>query len=313
MGDILNNKEIIVKMKFGSHLYGTDTINSDLDYKAIYIPSFRELILNQTINSEVDSTGAKKSKNTSDDIDTETFSLQYFLKLAIKGEMIVIDMLHAPDNMIEKCTDDWLYLRNNRAKFYTKDMKGYIGYIRKQLSLYGDRAKRLANYEMLKARLDNMVSNARLIDVWDDLPENEYCIKREDNIYEVCGKKFKQQVFTSYLYDNVKIWIEKYGNRVQAAYKTGFTDYKALSHAFRSCYQLKEIYSSGDLIYPLKDANYLRDMKIGNYNYETDNLDDKLEDLLFEVEELAKNSKYPDKIDEDFIVDYMTKIYKKRI
>lgn len=35
----------ILEMKFGSHLYGTNTPNSDLDYKAIYLPTAREIIL----------------------------------------------------------------------------------------------------------------------------------------------------------------------------------------------------------------------------------------------------------------------------
>ena len=36
---------IVVKMKFGSHLYGTSTPLSDTDYKAVYIPEARDIIL----------------------------------------------------------------------------------------------------------------------------------------------------------------------------------------------------------------------------------------------------------------------------
>ena len=39
MVDKLNEKNIIVKIKFGSHLYGTDNEKSDLDYKGIFLPS----------------------------------------------------------------------------------------------------------------------------------------------------------------------------------------------------------------------------------------------------------------------------------
>jgi hypothetical protein len=31
--------DLIVKMKFGSHLYGTDTDDSDVDYKGVFLPS----------------------------------------------------------------------------------------------------------------------------------------------------------------------------------------------------------------------------------------------------------------------------------
>jgi len=36
---------IIVKMKFGSHLYGTATVDSDLDYKGVFLPSKKEVLL----------------------------------------------------------------------------------------------------------------------------------------------------------------------------------------------------------------------------------------------------------------------------
>ena len=42
---IWTNMNLIVKMKFGSHLYGTSTLLSDTDYKAVYIPEARDIIL----------------------------------------------------------------------------------------------------------------------------------------------------------------------------------------------------------------------------------------------------------------------------
>ena len=42
-GNIMN---LIVKSIFGSHLYGTNTENSDTDYKGIYLPSKNDCYLN---------------------------------------------------------------------------------------------------------------------------------------------------------------------------------------------------------------------------------------------------------------------------
>src|SRR5262245_57892462 len=36
---------LIVEMRFGSHLYGTATPLSDLDYKGIYVPDGRDILL----------------------------------------------------------------------------------------------------------------------------------------------------------------------------------------------------------------------------------------------------------------------------
>ena len=38
----MNDLNLIVKMQFGSHVYGTDLPTSDLDYKAVYLPTADE-------------------------------------------------------------------------------------------------------------------------------------------------------------------------------------------------------------------------------------------------------------------------------
>ena len=76
--------QLIVKMKFGSHLYGTATEDSDLDYKGVFIPSLRQLLLNRVPKSINESTGNDISKNTKYDIDYDLYSLHYFIMLLFK-------------------------------------------------------------------------------------------------------------------------------------------------------------------------------------------------------------------------------------
>ena len=48
---------IVFRSVFGSKLYGTDTRTSDDDYKAIFLPSIRELVLNKVnLNSSINET-----------------------------------------------------------------------------------------------------------------------------------------------------------------------------------------------------------------------------------------------------------------
>ncbi len=68
----------IVKMKFGSHLYGTATEKSDLDFKGIFLPSNREILLGKIPKSIKYDTGNDHSKNSPEDIDEEIYSLHYF-------------------------------------------------------------------------------------------------------------------------------------------------------------------------------------------------------------------------------------------
>ena len=83
----MESLRIIAKMKFGSHLYGTATENSDLDYKGIYLPTKEQILLNRFKKSHnIQTKKGSSAKNTSDDIDIEFYSLQYFIKLACEGQ-----------------------------------------------------------------------------------------------------------------------------------------------------------------------------------------------------------------------------------
>jgi predicted nucleotidyltransferase len=37
--------ELLVEMRYGSHLYGTDTPQSDIDLKSVYLPEARDILL----------------------------------------------------------------------------------------------------------------------------------------------------------------------------------------------------------------------------------------------------------------------------
>lgn len=96
----------IVRMRFGSHLYGTNTPESDLDIKAIYLPSARDILL-QRVKPAV--TGhrekAKGEKNTADDTDFEAYSPAKFLNLLSEGQTVALDMLFAPPGAMLETPD----------------------------------------------------------------------------------------------------------------------------------------------------------------------------------------------------------------
>lgn len=41
----------LVRMKFGSHLYGTETPSSNLDFKAVFLPSRSDILLGRVKES----------------------------------------------------------------------------------------------------------------------------------------------------------------------------------------------------------------------------------------------------------------------
>jgi predicted nucleotidyltransferase len=74
--------KLIFDGAFGSTLYGTNTPSSDMDYKAIFLPTAREIILGNGPTHFNRDTNSKNSKNTSEDVDREYYSLKYFIELA---------------------------------------------------------------------------------------------------------------------------------------------------------------------------------------------------------------------------------------
>ena len=48
---------------FGSHLYGTNTVSSDKDYKGLFLPSIKKLVLDEKVNSISLTTGENNSKD----------------------------------------------------------------------------------------------------------------------------------------------------------------------------------------------------------------------------------------------------------
>ena len=287
--------------------------------KVFSYPTFEDCVTNNIVKTINETTGKNDSKNTKDDIDEEYYSLQYWLKLAEKGEMIVIDMLHAPDDMIIETSPLWEELRANRSKFYTKNLSGYLGYIRKQTAKYGIKGSRLAAMSEVIKLLTSMteISQEKLTMIWNDLPINEYCKyidppqEERWRMYEVCGKKFGETITLEYLLERVQLMYDSYGHRAKMAEKNEGIDWKAVSHAVRASDQLLEIYKTGNLKFPLKNAAHIKKVKEGKLHYIKDNIGKILEYNLELVELHAEKSGFPDKFDIEWAQSFIINAYQK--
>lgn len=310
--------KIIVEMRYGSHLYGTNTDDSDLDFKGIFMPSKREIFLNKIPKSITMNTNNTNVKNSSDDIDKEFYSLHYFIKLALSGETVSIDMLHANEENILTTSDVWKSLVSNREKFYTRKLKSFAGYARKQAMKFSDKGKYLSSVKEVLSFLSKCDETIRLKDIWNTLPvfDNIVVKLKPDSHsklceYSVCGRRFQETSRIGYVIDALRKVESGYGNRARKAEEAGGIDYKALSHALRAVYQMKSILEIGTIVFPLKEADFLRAVKLGEIPYETilDNLDVGM--LL--VEELMKKSSLPEKPDVEFWENWLFETIEKEI
>jgi hypothetical protein len=298
-------------MKFGSHLYGTHTEHSDVDYKGVFLPGKEEILLNKIPKCRSFSTGNGLEKNNPDDVDEEIYSLHYFLKLACEGRVVAIDMLHATEEMLIQSSDIWRNIIGQRHRFYTKSLNSFVLYARRQASKYGIKGSRLNAAAQVLTVLKSNDPKSRLRDIWYQLPRGEHChdIGADPNgmrQYQVCGKIFQESSAVGHVLPIMGKFYDDYGERAKQAVENKNIDWKAISHAMRAAIQTKEIIKFGTIRYPLKDAPFLLDVKSGRLDYARE-VAPLLEALMDEVEQLVDESNLPEAVDVSYWDNFICK------
>ena len=296
--------KLVVRMKFGSHLYGMATSDSDIDYKGVFLPSKDEILLGRIPKCHSWSTGSRVSKNRPGDVDVETYSLHYFIMMACEGQIVALDMLHAPDSLIIESSDIWKSIVRERHRFYTKSLETFMSYSRRQAAKYGIKGSRLNAAGTLLGLLKSEDPSRTLRTIWNNLPRNEYCFETGGDPqglrrYQVCGKQFQESAAIGYVAPVLEKFCEEYGKRARLAAENREIDWKAVSHALRAAFQIKEILTAATITFPLKEARFLMQVKEGRLDYLTE-VAPVLERTLEEVEELAAGSSLPETVDRSY-------------
>lgn len=310
--NIIFKYDVILITKFGSHLYGTATENSDRDFKGIYLPSIEDCIRGNVKKSIRFDTNNSNSKNSFDDIDFEMYSLQYFLELCSKGETAAIDMLNANYESIIFYTKKFNKLKNNSNLFYTKNMSALIGYAKKQAEKYIFKVEKLNSAYKLKEFLESKSQVEKICTYWDEIPlDQNIKIKESSTITPIkelhfCGKIIHETVKVNYFLNIVNNFIQSYGHRSNTAYLEG-ADWKSLSHAWRSAYELTELYEQQFIQFPLKIADKLLKMKTGQFSVpEAFRI---IEEQIQKVDELVQLSNFPEQVNLPKIDDLLLSYY----
>lgn len=321
-------EQLILFMKFGSHLYGTNTPESDTDYKGIYLPTEQQLLegdIPKSASYKTKHTKKEGVRNGPDDIDLQIFSLHHFFQLAMKGETVALDMLHAPADWPIVGSDIWDNIQRLRGKFYTKSLTSFVSYARKQAAKYGIKGSRLAaiktvmEFILEKDKISKQCLvvdglEPKLKDVWDDLPMGEHIYKLDEDVmpaamYQIAGKKFGINAKLSYIYPILGKYYDSYGHRAKLAEENQGIDWKAVSHALRAAMQVSELLSTGNISYPLRAAKLLTEIKMGKRDY-TRHVAPMLEMYMAQCDKLSQLSSYPASCDRGFWLKFLRQILK---
>ena len=273
----------------GSHLYGLNGDNSDIDIKGVYLPSKKDLLFGET-NKIIN------KKNDVLNIEIEIKSITSFLKSLRGCDTNCIDMLHPTPESTLLTSALWGGLVSCRRDIYAKNMKGIIGYIKTHTKKYTNKIDRFSEMSILLEHIKNMDDNIRLkdSDVLSFVANKsfKYISHRimhsdhEQPFLEVCGKKYALTWEMYLLKDALKAEINRYGSRTLSGNEKGM-DTKSLSHALRVIMQLREIVEDKSLTFPLKHLDVVRKVKFGEVELEeTLNLiDTNFEEVMKSLEE----------------------------
>lgn len=313
--------DIVVRIEFGSYLYGTNTLTSDHDYKSVYVPSSSDILLQRVKGSLGHKVKRYEGvKNAPEDTDDEMYSLQRYLSLLAEGQTVAIDMLFAPKPLITSPL--WNEIRSNKGRFLTKKSVAFVGYCRTQANKYGIKGSRVSAAkeaaEFFKTQYDRLGSTAKLYEIATLIPslagEHTHILELETTpgnkewFIDCCNRKVSfgntikaaHEIY-SRIYDN-------YGQRAKLAQTNEGVDWKALSHAVRVATEALELLATSKITFPLPNAPHILDIKKGLLSY--DKVAQEIEGLLEEVEKASKESALPEEADQEFIDSLVYRVHK---
>jgi len=314
----------IVRMEFGSTLYGTRTPTSDLDYKTVFIPPTRDIILQRVTDSINRKTKEnERDKNAPDDIDEEFLSVQKYLKLLMDGQTVSLDMLFAPNQFIIEKTFVWDLIKKNKDKFLSKQSAAFIGYCRQQANKYGIKGSRVAAVRGVLEVLKELDQHAKLgefeakwillceitefVEILEIPQQSGQVLKH----LQVCGRKLPYTVRIKDCVDILQRLFDEYGQRTLLAESNEGVDWKALSHAVRVGNQAITLFTEGEIVFPLPYAEHLLKIKSGQLTFQE--VSEEIENLLPVVEKAAAVSTLPELPNRAWADEFLYGIYKMNV
>lgn len=320
--------ETIYRIQHGSHLYGTNTPSSDLDYKEVYLPDVKSILTQKAKNAVASGPDKEEgAKNQAGDIDRQAFAVHKLFDMLVKGDIIGMEMIFTNPKQIEFCDRRYTEILANKEIFLSRKVDGYVGYCRQQANKYGIRGSRVASVRKAMDFFQRAVDidpNMRISELSVDLVNLVAGEEHADIVsipngasgtemlhIEVCNKK---QPFTNTVkqaHDCYKRIFDEYGARAKQAETNEGIDWKALSHAMRVGQQAIELLNTGFITFPRPNAPELLSIKKGEVPYKK--IAEDLDVLLNQVVAASEVSPLPELPSYDKVNDLLASIYQAHV
>lgn len=234
---------VIFKTIAGSHLYGTNRLESDVDIRGVCLPPIESLVgLSNFEQHEVPGE------------DTVIYGLRKFCRLALAANPNIVEMLHVLEDAILEIDEYGKRLIENRHLFLsTKVVHTYSGYAFSQLKRIEGHRRWLLN-PPIEPTLGQF--GGILIEGQAKFPNQQ---KQQD--YKVALRDWKQY----------QTWRKNRNPARAEMEKKYFFDLKHASHLVRLLCQCRMILTQPDRFSPRLqgyDLNMVRDVLSGQWEYE---------------------------------------------
>jgi predicted nucleotidyltransferase len=298
----------LVVMQFGSQVYGTSLPTSDVDLKAVHLPSAKQILLQSVENSIVRNTKKNShEKNTEKDEDYESFSLQKYLNLILEGQTVAVDMLFVPEKFYVGETNLlWKSIIFRRQQLLSRKIKGFLGYCRTQANKYGIKGSRVSAVRKLVDLLSGLHGHSKIEEHLELIlrtmgTDEHFAFLREekDELIECCNRKCPTRASVSSALGIYKKVLTQYGHRALMAESNEGVDWKALMHAVRIAHQSVELLQTGHVTFPRPEAPLLLQIRKGEMPYKQ--VAEIIEQGLIGIEEAALKSNLPENPDSSLV------------
>lgn len=310
-----SNVKTIQTIIFGSHLYGTNIATSDRDFKRIFIPNYRDILLQRAPHVINRTTNPTALRNTEQDTDDESFALHSYLKYLMEGQTFAVDMFFAPENcIVGEIHPIWETIRANKDKFISRKISAFIGYCRAQSHKYCVKAERFgAVGEMIellgkyppKETVEVILPEFKKL--VEKYPENCIIWVNKNPSVSVCGR---QAQFTIKIDKALEIYrkvFDSYGERSKKSLIAGAVDYKALYHAVRVAHEAEELLLTGHITFPRPEAALLLKIRREELSYQA--VSDLIDEGYIKVAAALEKSVLRDEPDREFAEDLIVSVY----
>ncbi len=273
----------IVRMVYGSHLFGTNTESSDRDFKAVCLPSGDDILLQKVRRSRNNATSEEKNQPEQEDI--EFMSLQHYLKKLCEGQTMAVDMAFAPESSYVKGSlgPEWYAVRNHLGSFIHSNVNIFTEFALHQMRRYDVKAERLSAVEAAHGffssmralygastkvgtvRMDLMaltIEHPRGIMGFVQVPNPA---RKDSSIehFECYGRKVPMGASVLEAANIYRKASEFYGKRSRLAQQMGGQDWKAMYHAVRIVREAEELLLEGKITFPRPEADTLLTIRRG--------------------------------------------------